>query len=151
MAPDGFKTQLLLLHSDQGTLDKMGCEFDLRYTVHLATSGSQALKALAEVPIDIFVSSQDLPGMSGLEALREAKKRSPQTHGILLTNATADEGEAFADDEEAFQIVRGDVTGEALVPGWSREICCLRQTTTHATTLNWCCRTIRRMRRHSKG
>ena len=94
---------------------KWGREFDLRYTVHLATSGSQALKALAEVPIDIFVSSQDLPGMSGLEALREAKKRSPQTHGILLTNATADEGEAFADNEEAFQIVRGDVTGEALV------------------------------------
>ena len=115
MPPKEFKTQVLLLHSDQGTLDKLGSEFDLRYTVHLATSGSQALKALAEVPIDIFVSSQDLPGMSGLEALREAKKRSPQTHGILLTNATADEGAAFVGHDEVFQIVRGDVTGEALV------------------------------------
>ncbi len=115
MPPNEFKTQVLLLHSDQGTLDKLGAEFDLRYTVHLATSGSQALKALAEAPIDIFVSSQDLPGMSGLEALREAKKRSPQTHGILLTNATADEGAAFVGHDEVFQIVRGDVTGEALV------------------------------------
>ncbi len=114
MPPDGFKTQILLLHSNQSTLDKLGSEFDVRYTVHYATSGSQALKALAEVPIDVFVSSNDLPGMSGLEALREAKKRSPQTHGILLTDATADEGAAFVGEEEVFQIVRGDVTGEAL-------------------------------------
>ena len=115
MPPDGFKTQILLLHSDQGTLDKLGAEFDNRYTVHFATSGSQALNALAEVPIDIFVSSHDLPGMSGLEALREAKTRSPQTLGILLTDADTDEGAALVGDEEIFRIVRGQVTGEELL------------------------------------
>ena len=115
MPLDGFKTQVLLLHSDQGILDKLGAEFDNRYTVHFATSGSQALDALSEVPIDIFVSSHDLPGMSGLEALREAKTRSPQTLGILLTDAEADVGAALVGDEEIFQIVRGQVTAEALL------------------------------------
>ncbi len=115
MPPDGFKTQVLLLHSDQGTLDKLEAEFDDRYTVHLATSGSQALSALAEVPIDIFVSSQDLPGMSGIEALREAKSRSPRTLGILFTDADIDEGAVLVGNEEIFQIVRGQVTGEALL------------------------------------
>jgi len=113
--PDGFKTQVLLLHSDQGTLDRLGSEFDNRYTVHFATSGSQALSALAEVPIDVFVSAHDLPGMSGLEALREAKTRSPQTLGILLTDAASDEGAALVGDEEIFQVVRGQVTGAALL------------------------------------
>jgi TonB family protein len=113
--PDGFKTQILLLHSDQGTLDKLGSEFDNRYTVHFATSGSQALSALAEVPIDVFVSAHDLPGMSGLEALREAKTRSPRTLGILLTDAASDEGAALVGDEEIFQVVRGQVTGAALL------------------------------------
>ena len=115
MPPDGFKTQILLLHSDQGTLEQFGSEFDNRYTVHFATSGSQALNALAEVPIDIFVSSHDLPGMSGLETLREAKTRSPQTLGILLTDADSDEGAALVSNDEIFQIVRGQVTGEALL------------------------------------
>ena len=115
MPPDGFKTQVLLLHSDQSTLDKLGSEFDNRYTVHFATSGSQALSALAEVPIDIFVSSHDLPGMSGLEALREAKTRSPKTLGILLTDADAAEGAALVGDEEFFQIVRGHVTAAELL------------------------------------
>ena len=115
MPLDGFKTQILLLHSDQGTLDELGSEFDNRYTVHFATSGSQALSALAEVPIDIFVSSHDLPGMSGLDALREAKTRSPQTLGILLTDADVDEGAALVGGEELFKIVRGQVTGAELL------------------------------------
>ena len=125
MPPDGFKTQVLLLHSDKGTLEKLGSEFDNRYTVHFATNGSQALSALSEVPIDIFVSSHDLPGMSGLEALREAKTRSPKTLGILLTDADAHEGAALVGDEEIFQIVRGQVTAEAvfdLVENASKQI-----------------------------
>ncbi|MGB5510323.1 MAG: hypothetical protein WBM87_01300 [Woeseiaceae bacterium] len=115
MPPDGFKTQILLLHSDQGTLDRLGSEFDNRYTVHFATSGSQALHALAEVPIDVFVSAHNLPGMSGLEALREAKTRSPRTLGILLTDADSDEGAALVGDEEFIQVVRGQVTAAALL------------------------------------
>ena len=115
MPPDGFKTQILLLHSDQGALDRLGSEFDDRYTVHFATSGSQALSALAEVPIDVFVSAQNLPGMSGLEALREAKTRSPRTLGILLTDADTGEGAALVGDEEFIEVVSGQVTGAALL------------------------------------
>ena len=75
MAIDQFKTQVLLLHSEQSTLDELGSRFDQRYTVHVATSGSQALGTLSDTPIDVIISAQDLPGMSGLEALREAWRR----------------------------------------------------------------------------
>ena len=115
MPLDEFKTQVLLLHSEQSTLDSLSSGFTDSYTVHCATSGSEALNTLVETPINVIVSAQDLPGMSGLEALREAKKRSPQTIGILLAG-NADSGlEALVGDKEVFQVVRGNVTGETIL------------------------------------
>jgi len=102
---DHFRTQVLLLHSSQSTLDRFSAGFGDRYTVHCATSGSEALSTLGETPIHVIVSAQKLPGMSGAEALREAKKRSPDTIGILL----AGDDEALVGANEVFQVVRGGV------------------------------------------
>ena len=114
MAFEQFKTQVLLLHSEQSTLDSLSSGFNDRYTVHCATSGSEALNTLGETQIDVIVSAQQLPGMSGLEALREAKKRSPDTIGILLAG-NSDQGlEALVGDKEVFQVVRGSVTPDSL-------------------------------------
>jgi TonB family protein len=114
VAFEQFKTQVLLLHSEQSTLDSLSSGFNDRYTVHCATSGSEALNTLGEIQIDVIVSAQELPGMSGLEALREAKKRSPDTIGILLAG-NSDQGlEALVGDQEVFQVVRGSVTAESL-------------------------------------
>jgi TonB family protein len=109
-----FKTQVLLLHSQQSTLDNLSTGFSDRYSVHFATSGTEALLTLGETPIDIIVSAQDLPGMSGLEALREAKKRSPDMVGILLAGNDDDGLEAMVGDKEVFQIVRGAIEPDAL-------------------------------------
>jgi TonB family protein len=109
-----FKKQVLLLHSEQSTLDTLSSGFNDRYTVHCATSGSEALNTLGEIQIDVIVSAQRLPGMSGLEALREAKKRSPDTIGILLAGNADDGLEALVGDQEVFQVVRGSVTAESL-------------------------------------
>jgi serine/threonine-protein kinase len=115
VALEQFKTQVLLLHSQQSTLDALSAGFSDRYAVHLATSGTEALNTLGATPIHVIVSAQDLPGMSGLEALREAKKRSPDTIGILLAGSDTEDGlEALVGDEEVFQIVRGPVTPDAL-------------------------------------
>jgi TonB family protein len=109
-----FKKQVLLLHSEQNTLDTLSSGFNDRYTVHFATSGSEALNTLGETQIDVIVSAQELPGMSGLDALREAKKRSPDTIGILLAGDEDDGLEAIVGDKEVFQIVRGEVTPDSL-------------------------------------
>jgi TonB family protein len=112
---DEFKTQVLLLHSEQSTLDNLSSGFSDEYTVHCATSGSEALNTLVETPINVIITAQELPGMSGLDALREAKKRSPDTIGILLAGS-ADSGlEALVGDKEVFQIVRGNITNETVL------------------------------------
>ncbi len=109
-----FRTQILLLHSEQGALDKLSAGFSDRYTIHCATTGSEALNTLGEVPIHVIVSAQKLPGMTGLEALREARKRSPETIGILLAGSDNDGLEALVGEKEVFQIVRDEVTPESL-------------------------------------
>lgn len=116
MSLEQYKTQVLLLHSQQSTLDKLSAGFTDKYAVHCATSGTEALTTLGDTPIHVIVSAQELPGMSGLEALREAKKRSPDTIGILLAGTDKQDGlEALVGDQEVFEIVRGAVTPDALI------------------------------------
>ncbi len=116
MPLEQFKTQVLLLHSQQSTLDRLSAGFTDKYSVHCATSGTEALHTLGETPIHVIVSAQKLPGMSGLEALREAKKRSPDTIGILLAGTDKQDGlEALVGAQEVFQIVRGEITPAALI------------------------------------
>ena len=115
MPLDEYKTQVLLLHSEQSTLDNLSSGFNDRYTVHCATSGSEALNTLVETPINVIISAHDLPGMSGLDALREAKKRSPDTIGILLAGNKTSDIEALVGEEEVFQVVSGAVTGDGLL------------------------------------
>ncbi len=115
MPIDPFKTQVLLLHGESNALHDLRSRFGDRYTVHFATSGSEALSTLADTPINVFISTQNLPGMSGREALREAKRRSPDTIGILLAGDAEDGDGAFVGDEELFYVVRGNVSGESLV------------------------------------
>ncbi len=115
MALDEYKTQVLLLHSEQSTLDDLRSGFSDRYTVHCATSGTEALNTLVETPINVIITAHDLPGMSGLDALREAKKRSPDMIGILLAGNKTSDIEALVGDEEVFQVVSGRVTGEGLL------------------------------------
>ena len=114
MPLDKFKTQVLLLHSEQSTLDDLSSGFSDRYTVHCATSGSEALNTLVETPINVIITAHDLPGMSGLDALREAKKRSPDTIGILLAGSKTSNIEALVGEEEVFQVVSGTVTSDGL-------------------------------------
>lgn len=115
MPLEHFKTQVLLLHSEQSKLDVLRSGFNDRYAVHCATSGTEALNIFGDTPIHVIVSAHDLPGMSGLDALREAKKRSPETIAILLAGTDTSDGlEAMVSDKEVFQVVRGEISPNAL-------------------------------------
>jgi len=55
------------------------------YQVDGAASGAEALQKLAASPYDLLVVDIRMPGMDGLEMMRQAKKRDPHVAGLFLT------------------------------------------------------------------
>lgn len=58
------------------------------YTVVTAPSGQEGLTVLATTPVDVIVSDQRMPGMSGVEFLRQAKAAYPHTVRMVLSGYT---------------------------------------------------------------
>jgi EAL domain-containing protein (putative c-di-GMP-specific phosphodiesterase class I)/CheY-like chemotaxis protein len=58
------------------------------YRILHANSGAEGLALLADNPVDIIVSDQRMPGMTGVEFLRRAKVLYPQTIRIVLSGHT---------------------------------------------------------------
>jgi DNA-binding NtrC family response regulator len=54
-------------------------------TVRGVNSGEEAIETLAQAPVDVVVLDVKMPGMDGLETLKEIKKLLPLTEVIMLT------------------------------------------------------------------
>lgn len=51
----------------------------------VAASGEEALAWLEKNPVDVVLLDVRMPGMSGVEALAEIKKRQPEVEVLILT------------------------------------------------------------------
>ena len=92
----------------------LGAEEGLQVTAQFDSSET-LLKALQghEKP-RLLLLDVGLPGMSGLEALREIKERSPQTLVVILT--------VFEDDDKIFKAVCAGASGYLLKTSTAAEI-----------------------------
>jgi len=55
------------------------------YQVETAEEGEEALQTIAERDFGVVILDLRLPGKDGIEVLREAKEKSPQLKGIIIT------------------------------------------------------------------
>ena len=58
-----------------------------KWEIHSFESGEKSLEKLNLKP-DIFLQDIDLPGMNGIDVMKEVKKRAPATEFIFLTGHT---------------------------------------------------------------
>jgi CheY-like chemotaxis protein len=58
------------------------------YRILTANSGSEGLQVLAEHAVDVIVSDQRMPGMTGVEFLRTVRQLHPDTVRIVLSGFT---------------------------------------------------------------
>ena len=55
------------------------------YHIVTCTSGAEALELLAQQPVDVIISDERMPGMSGSELLAQVRTRYPSMMRIMLT------------------------------------------------------------------
>ena len=88
----GVETQrtggVLLVDDEELNLKVLRSFLEEAWHVYEATSGAQALAVGAELPLDVIVADQRMPGMTGVDMLAEFRKRRPDVAGIVLTGYT---------------------------------------------------------------
>ena len=97
------KARVLFVDDEPRVLTTMRMLFRAHYEMFFAESGAQALELLKTQPVDVIVSDQRMPGMTGIELLRAARDLNPHAMRILLTGysdlnaiiGSINEGEIF--------------------------------------------------------
>jgi CheY-like chemotaxis protein len=81
---------------------------DGTYVMHFANSGEAALQQLAEdigPTLSVILSDINMPGMDGLELLREVKQRRPDMPVMMVTAYGDDERRRRARELGAFEFL----------------------------------------------
>ena len=79
------KISVLYVDDEENNLISFKATFRLKYTVYTALNGDQALQLIQEKPIDIVITDQRMPQMTGVELLEKIIKINPDPMRILLT------------------------------------------------------------------
>ena len=81
-----FMRRMLIVEDEQDLCDCLQTYFSSRgFAVTSAFSGEEAVARLDDAPADVILLDILLPGISGLEVLRHAKKRYPGARIIIVT------------------------------------------------------------------
>lgn len=89
LPPQTRQRTLLLVDDEAAILSSLKRLFRRDgYHILTATSGAQGLDMLAQQPVDVILSDQRMPGMTGIEFMREARRLYPGTVRITLSGYT---------------------------------------------------------------
>jgi response regulator RpfG family c-di-GMP phosphodiesterase len=76
---------VLFVDDEERVLHALAGLFQGTYEVHTAASGAEALELIRQKRFLVIVSDQRMPGMTGVELLREARTSAPSAVRLLLT------------------------------------------------------------------
>jgi len=105
--------RLLVVDDDEVVLRAFERTFRRAFQVRTASSGALALAALEVQEVDVLITDYSMPGMSGLDLLREVVARHPAVARLMLT--------AHADVPEVVALKQQGLVSAVLMKPWSRE------------------------------
>jgi DNA-binding NtrC family response regulator len=78
--------RVLLVDDEEEFVETLAERLEVRgFDVTKALSGAEALERIQEREIDLVVLDVQMPGLDGVEALRQIKQRKPLVEVIMLT------------------------------------------------------------------
>jgi DNA-binding NtrC family response regulator len=110
------KMKVLLVDDEREFVESLSERLELRnLEADVAYDGEQALDVLKEGKHDVMVLDLRMPGIDGIEVLRQAKKRNPNVQVVVLTGHGTDKDEAMAKKLGAIAYMRKPVDIDRLV------------------------------------
>jgi putative two-component system response regulator len=82
--PSGKKT-ILIVDDEIGPRESLRMILKPFYEVYAASDGKQAIRVVSEKDIDVVTLDLNMPGLSGIEVLREIRKLRPEMEVIVVT------------------------------------------------------------------
>lgn len=79
------KISILFVDDEENNLHSFKATFRQKYRIHTAISGKEGLEILEEFPIDIIITDQRMPEMSGIEFLEKATEINPDAIRIIMS------------------------------------------------------------------
>ena len=79
------KANILIVDDELGPRESLKMVLKPFYTVYTTENGEKALEALKKHPIDLVTLDLKMPGLSGIETLKELKKIKQDLEVIIIT------------------------------------------------------------------
>ncbi len=79
------KGSVLIVDDESGPRESLRMILKSTYDVHTAENGQEALNFITEEKVDLVTLDLNMPGLSGIEVLREIKKLRPDIEVIVIT------------------------------------------------------------------
>ncbi len=79
------KITILYVDDEENNLISFKANFRLKYKVFIAISGDEALKILEKTAVDIIITDQRMPQMTGVQFLEKVLEKYPDPMRLLLT------------------------------------------------------------------
>jgi len=107
------KYELLFVDDEPANLQKLRRTFINEYGTHTAQSGGDALEILKTADMDVIITDQRMPHMTGLELLGQAREMQPGVIGIVLTG--------FAEVGDLIDAINTGKVNKYITKPWSPE------------------------------
>ncbi|TZF82585.1 response regulator [Pedobacter sp. BS3] len=79
------KITVLYVDDEENNLVSFKATFRIKYNVLTAINADEAMKVMETKPVDIIITDQRMPGMTGVEFLEKVLEKFPNPMRILLT------------------------------------------------------------------
>lgn len=106
------RPSVLYVDDEQGNLVAFRAAFRDNFDVHVAHSPEEAMDRLNNFKIDVMITDQRMPGVTGIELVRATKESHPEVVKMILTG--------FADHELVMEALNEGLVFRFFEKPWSK-------------------------------